>query len=166
MEPTELGRIAEIDRSEDVTEDYVYKDGALERHDVDWQVGRWSDEQLAALLAAWRPLLDGGGVMLGAFDGQVLVGFAIYRPRLTDDMAQYAVLYVSRDYRRQGVGSALTEKVLGLARADGSRRLYVSATPSVPTVEFYRSHGFEVTREPHPELLELEPEDIHMTMEL
>jgi ribosomal protein S18 acetylase RimI-like enzyme len=104
--------------------------------------------------------------MLGAFDGSVLVGFAIYRPRLTKDMAQYAVLYVSRDHRGQGVGCALTDKVMGLARADGSNKLYVSATPSVATVEFYRRRGFEVTREPNRDLLELEPEDIHMTMKL
>jgi hypothetical protein len=53
-----------------------------------------------------------------------------------------------------------------MARADGSNRLYVSATPSAATVDFYRHRGFEVTRAPDRELLALEPEDIHMTMEL
>ncbi|MHC4082170.1 MAG: GNAT family N-acetyltransferase [Planctomycetota bacterium] len=166
MEGTELERIAEIDRSEHVTQYYVYKDGGLERKDVDWQIGGWSAGELEENLRAWRPFFDCGGIMLGAFDGSALIGFAIYRPRLTKDMAQYAVLYVSSDYRGRGVGSELTENVIGLARADGSNKLYVSATPSVATVEFYRRHGFEVTSEANPELLELEPEDIHMTMEL
>ncbi len=166
MKSSELDRIAEIDRSEHVTQCYVYKDGALELRDVDWQVPRWTADELEASMRAWRPFVDRGGTMLGAFVGRALVGFAIYHPRLTEDMAQYAVLYVSKDYRRQGIGSALTERVIGLARAGGARKLYVSATPSVATVEFYRSHGFEPTGEPNQALLELESEDIHMTMEL
>jgi len=37
---------------------------------------------------------------------------------------------------------------------------------AVATVELSRSRGFAVTSEPNRELLELEPQDIHMTMEL
>ena len=166
MNSSELERIAEIDRSERVTQYYVYTDGDLERRDVDWQVAGGSADELEENLRAWRPFLDRDGTMLGAFVGGALVGFVIYRPRLPVDMGQLAVLYVNRDYRRKGIGSTLTEQVIGLARADGARKLYVSATPSVATVEFYRRRGFEVTRESNRELLELEPEDIHMTMEL
>ena len=166
MNGSELERIAEIDRSEHVTQYYVHQDGGLELKDVDWQVVRWSADELEANMKAWRPLLDRGGVMLGAFEDADLIGFAIYRPHLTEYMGQFAVLYLNRDFRRRGLGSALTEEVIWLARADGARKLYVSATPSVATVEFYRSRGFEVTSEPNRELLELEPQDIHMTMEL
>jgi GNAT superfamily N-acetyltransferase len=166
MNSSELERITEIDRSEHVTQYYVHKDGGLERKDVDWKVARWSADELEANMEAWQPLVDRGGVLLGAFEAADLVGFAIYRPHLTEYMGQFAVLYVNRDSRHQGIGSTLTEEVIGLAREDGARKLYVSATPSVATVEFYRSRGFEVTSEPNPELLELEPEDVHMTMEL
>jgi GNAT superfamily N-acetyltransferase len=166
MKSSELDRIAEIDGSEHVTHDYVYKDGSLELKDVDWRIPRWPADRLQENIKAWQPILDRGGAMLGAFGDRALVGFAIYRPNLSEDMGQFAALYVSRDYRRQGIGSALTEEVIALARADGARTLYVSSAPSAPTVEFYRSHGFELTREPNQELYELEPEDIHMTREL
>jgi ribosomal protein S18 acetylase RimI-like enzyme len=73
---------------------------------------------------------------------------------------------VSRNYRRKGIASLLTEEVARLARAGDARRLYVSATPSGPTVEFYRSHGFQPTDEPHEELFALEPDDIHMIRDL
>ena len=43
--------------------------------------------------------------------------------------------------------------------------LYVTATPTMGTVDFYRSLGFRPTDQPLPELLELEPDDIHMRME-
>jgi hypothetical protein len=43
----------------------------------------------------------------------------------------------------------------------GAKSIYVSATPSEHTVDFYLRAGCRVTLEPDPALLELEPEDIH-----
>ena len=171
MEQSELDRIGDTDRSEEISQDYVCQDGALHLKDVHWSVPRWtpddqSDHSVPGKIAAWRPWLKEGGTMLGAFDGEGLVAFAIYRPRLSPSMAQFAVLHVSRSYRRQGLGAALTDKVIELARSDGATQLYVSAAPTRGTVEFYQSLGFRPTREINRELLELEPEDVHMTMEL
>ena len=44
--------------------------------------------------------------------------------------------------------------------------MVVSATPSESTVGFYRRRGFEPTAAPLPELLELEPEDVHLEKRL
>ncbi len=171
MGHSELRRIGEIDRSEEISQDYVCQDGSLHLKDVHWSVPRWSQDghgehSVPGKIAAWRPWLEEGGTMFGAFDGEALVAFAIYRPHLSASMAQFAVLHVSRPYRRKGLGTALTEKVIELARSDGATQLYVSAAPTRGTVEFYQSLGFRPTRESNQELLELEPEDIHMTMEL
>ena len=172
LDTSALERIADIDRSEHVTGAYVRRNGHLELERVDWQVPAWFTEgdgkhSVQGHIADWRPFLeDLGGVMFGAMYGRRLVGFAIYRPRLEPDMAQLAVLHVSREYRRQGLGAVLTEQVAMLALADGARRLYVSATPSEGTVEFYRNQGFHPADEPHPELFALEPEDIHMIRDL
>jgi ribosomal protein S18 acetylase RimI-like enzyme len=171
MDISELERIGEIDRSEHVTRTYEVRDGSLQVRDVDVRVPPWSPRGDAAhsvrgKLKEWRPLLEQGGVLIGAFDGRRLVGFVIYRPHLEETIAQLAVLHVSRSHRRQGVGSLLAEEVVMLARADSAKTLYVSAAPSAPTVEFYRAHGFEVTSEPIRRLLELEPEDIHMVLQL
>ena len=167
-----IERIGDIDRSEHVAHAYAWRDGRLEVEEVDWHVPAWFTEgnghhSVRGNIADWRPYLEEqGGVMFGAMYGRRLVGFAIYRPRLEPGMAQLAVLHVSREYRRQGLGTALAERVAMLALADGARRLYVSATPSAPTVEFYRSQGFVPVTEPHPELYALEPDDIHMIREL
>jgi GNAT superfamily N-acetyltransferase len=88
---------------------------------------------------AWQPILDRGGTLVGAFDADTLAGFAMYQPHLVEAMANLSVLYVSRNYRRKGVGSLLAGEVARLARADRTRHLYVSATPSGPTVEFTTS---------------------------
>jgi hypothetical protein len=42
----------------------------------------------------------------------------------------------------------------------------VSSIPTKNSVDFYRSQGFALTPEPHPELFALEPEDIHMVCRL
>jgi hypothetical protein len=44
--------------------------------------------------------------------------------------------------------------------------LYISATPSQNTVDFYLKRGCQVTGDPDPELWELEPEDIHLVCEV
>lgn len=167
MQNSETGRIAEIDRSQHVTKAYIYRKGSLELRDVDWNIPSWpadgeDDQNVRAIIEGSQRILDRGGTLFGAFDGETLVGFAIYRPNLSADTAQFAYLYVSKNYRNQGIGSLLTKKVIDLAKEDGARRLYVSATPSAPTVDFYRSHGFEVTRELDQRLYEREPDDIHM----
>ena len=171
MKNSEISRIGEIDCSEHVTSYYVHKGGKLERREVDWHVSRWSEDDhpehsVRSRIKAWKPLLDNGGTMLGVFDKDTLVGFVIYRPDLTEDTAQLAVLYVSDGYRGRGIGAALTEEVIKMAIADGAKKLYVSATPSVSTVSFYRNLGFELAEEINKELFELEPEDIHMIMDL
>lgn len=171
MAASELGRIVEIDRSEHVTQLYVYRRGALEVRSVDVQVPTWSrlgdhEHSVQSKVDAWQPILDRGGTLIGALDRDTLVGFAIYRPDLAEGLANLSVLHVSRSYRRQGIASRLVEEVARLARADGARRLYVSANPSDAAVELYRSCGFELTDEPNEELFALEPEDIHMILEL
>jgi GNAT superfamily N-acetyltransferase len=171
MAGSELDRIGEIDRSEHVTQEYSYRHGSLGRRNVDIRVPTWSrsgdhEHSVQGNVNAWQPILDRGGTLVGAFDADTLVGFAIYRPDLVEGMANFSVLHVSRSYRRKGIGSLLAEEVARLARADGAQRLYVSATPSGPAVEFYRSHGFEPTDEPNEALFALEPHDIHMILQL
>jgi ribosomal protein S18 acetylase RimI-like enzyme len=171
MEASELDRIGEIDRSEHVTQEYSYQRGFLEPRTVEVVVPTWSrsgdhEHSVQGRVNAWQPILDQGGTLVGAFDAEIIAGFAIYQPHLVPGMANLSVLYVSRNYRRKGIASILAGEVARLARADGARRLYVSATPSGAAVGFYRSHGFEPTDEPNEALFALEPDDIHMILEL
>jgi ribosomal protein S18 acetylase RimI-like enzyme len=166
LSSSDIGRIAEIDRSEHVTLGYFFRDGKLEAKEVDWQVPRWfadgPEHSVQALIQFLAPILAQGGTMLGAFDGDLLVGVAIYRPDLAKDMAQLVFLHVSNGYRRQGIAARLTAETIRLAQEDEATKLYVSATPSQSAVGFYQNQGFRLVDKPHPELYALEPEDIHM----
>ena len=57
-------------------------------------------------------------------------------------------LYVLPEYRSQGVGAKLLEKIVEFARKKGWRRLGL-ATPPLPrfdgAVRFYEQNGFEIT---------------------
>lgn len=163
MLPEELDRIGEIDRSERITQQYRSNGGKLELVDVDIDAPRWGEpgeHPIEAYADSWRALLDAGGVLLGAFDGGRLVGVAIYDP--SEGLPRLAVLHVTKAQRRNGVGRRLCEEVVRLARADGAERLYVSATPTRSTVDFYISQGFEPLATPDARLCALEPDDIHM----
>jgi len=167
MHESEIGRVTGIDRTEHVTLGYQMRDGRLESETVDWRVPAWfatgdGQHSLQKQIQDWRPLVAQGGTMFGAFDGERLVGVCIYRPHLSGSTAQLAVLHVSNGHRRQGIARRLVAEVDRLARQDGATDLYVSATPSASAVGFYRSQGFALAGEPHPELYALEPEDIHM----
>ncbi|MCB9898124.1 MAG: GNAT family N-acetyltransferase [Planctomycetes bacterium] len=169
MDATEVGRIGEIDRSEHITQQYRVSDGVLELVDVDIHALRWGAPggiDLQELVEAQRPRLDAGGVLLGAFDGDALVGFAIFDTSCADEPAILSALYVTRTHRGRGIAVALTDAVVRLARAVGAPRLYVSATPTRTTVDFYLARGFRVLVTPNPRLLAHEPEDVHLALDL
>jgi GNAT superfamily N-acetyltransferase len=167
MEASELHRIAEIDRSEHITQQYRMGVGGLELIEVDVESLRWlptgaGEHSVQEKIRSWRPLLERGGRLVGAFNLDEFVGFAIYEPQLSEGVANFAVLHVSKSHRRRGIGRLLLQEVVRCAHADGAERLYVSATPTRGTVDFYRSNGFEMVVTPNEKLFAMEPHDIHM----
>ena len=163
---SEVARVGDIDRTERVRIGYRVEEDQLIRMDVVWDSSPWTEEgeehSIPHMIHGLEEVLANGGTMLGAFDGPRLVGIATFRPHLTGTMAQLALLHVSNGYRKQGIASRLFERIEELACQSGAQELYVSATPSESAVGFYTSRGCVWTPTPHPELFELEPEDIHM----
>lgn len=161
----------EINREERVRQAYVVKDGKLEVQEVDWNVPNWplegeDDFSWRGNFERWEPIFRAGGVLLAALAGESLVGFAILRPKLTESMAQLAELHVGHGYRGQGVGTQLIQETFRLAKEHCATDIYVSSIPTKNSVDFYMRHGFRLAEEVHPELYELEPEDIHMVKKL
>ncbi|MEZ4860647.1 MAG: GNAT family N-acetyltransferase [Caldilineaceae bacterium] len=161
----DLTRSHAIDVSESGNVIYRYTDGALQTTVEQWAHPRWTPEEWQRRLQHWMADLH-PDLFLGAFVDERLVGLASLRYRLTETMAQLTTLHISRTYRRQGVATALTQAVIRLVKAQGAQTLYVSATESASAVNFYLSQGFRPTGEPHPTLFALEPNDIHMDMQL
>jgi len=161
--PEELYLLAELDRSEKVTQYYRMSRGKLECADVDLDVPQWVIEEK---IEEWRPIAGGFKNMWGALLNGRLAGFVVYRRNLTEHLAQLSLLHVSRDYRGKGIGTVLMDKAVDEARKDGKAGIYVSSCPSRNTVDFYMRRGFIPASEPNAHLFEMEPEDIHMIMDL
>jgi len=166
----EIEKIRDLDRSETVRVGCRQEDSTLIAMDFNWDDEGWVDGEgehsYGQMIRFAQKHVANGATAIGAFDADRLVGISIYRPHLTDTMGQLALLHVSNGYRRQGIASRLFDEVLTLARADGTDCLYVSATPTGSAVGFYRSKGFQPTATPDSQLLEAEPEDIHMILRL
>ena len=167
LERDELVRVGEIDRSERIDAIYVQQGTELEIREGDyssptWQADGDGEHSVAAIRSELEQWTAAEAVTLGAFDGDHLVGIAVVVPELRPRIAQLAFLYTSNGHRGRGIGSTLTAELERVAIEAGAARIVVSATPSVNTVDFYRSRGYAPTASPLPELVELEPEDVHM----
>jgi GNAT superfamily N-acetyltransferase len=167
----DLARIGEIDRTERIETVYVQHGSRLEEQVGDFSAPAWLSEgegehSVAHQRAACERYLAAGGIALGAFTDGRLVGIGIVSPHIRPGIAQLSFLHVTNEYRDRGIGGHLSEELEGLARAQGDRRMVVSATPSLNTVRFYRQRGFEPMPESLPELYELEPEDVHLEKRL
>jgi ribosomal protein S18 acetylase RimI-like enzyme len=167
LERVDLARVGDIDRTEQIDLLYVQHDTELEAVSGDFSARAWftdrdGEHSVGAQRRTCEHYLDAGGTALGAFDGERLVGIGIVVPHVRPGIAQLAYLHVSDGYRGRGIGVRLNDDLEHIAREAGATGLVVSATPSENTVRFYLGRGFEPDAEPLPELLELEPEDVHL----
>lgn len=166
LEPEEVARVGEIDRTERIDTLYVQRGTELERvagtfDATPWRAGD-GEHSVRHQVEECERWLAAGGTAVGAFAGERLVGIGIVVPKVRDGVAQLAFLHVSDGFRGQGVGRRLSDELDRIAAAAGATTMVVSATPSVNTVDFYRRRGFAPTATPLPELLELEPDDVHL----
>ncbi|MDJ0496735.1 MAG: GNAT family N-acetyltransferase [Acidimicrobiia bacterium] len=159
--------IREIDRSEHIDTQYTVKGGRLHSERVGFDVPQWDSEghghhSSARRITEFRPIVESGAALLGAFIDDLLAGIAIVDPSFDGSTAWFAFLHVSRAYRRRGVASALWAAGQEIATSADATSMYVSATPSGSAVGFYLSRGCRLAEPPHPALFSKEPEDIHL----
>jgi predicted N-acetyltransferase YhbS len=161
----EIERVWNIDRSEVIDNVYHLENGALVLKPQHIDVRGWPPGEAEKYTTILLDCFDRGGWFHGLFDQAELIGVVVVdnkRIGKRKDRLQLEFLHVSNAYRNRGLGAQLFELAKVTARERGARRLYISATPSEHTINFYSRLGCEIAREPDPELLELEPEDIHL----
>lgn len=165
----DLARFSEIDRSEEVRVHYHMVGTELVAESVVDPVPNFFAEgdhhSIPELVQEWQPVVDAGGLLLGAFEDRRLVGIALLGAEVAPGVHQLALLFVSRSDRGRGVAGVLMDEVERQARSRNARAIYVSSVPSDSAVGFYLSRGFRPT-DPLPDLLAKEPDDIHMVLSL
>jgi GNAT superfamily N-acetyltransferase len=164
---SELSRVGEIDRTERIDVLFEQHGTELVARRGNWSASAWDpdghgEHSVDAQRRALVHYADAGGIARGAFSAGRLVGIGVVVPHIRPAIAQLAFLHVSKEFRAAGVGSRLVADLELIARRTGDTEIVVTATPSENTVRFYLGRGYRPMAQPLPELLELEPEDVHL----
>ena len=165
----EIPQVWSIDRSELIEGLYRFRNGTLTLHPEHIEVAAWPPGEAEKYTPILLDCFDRDGWFQGAFDEARLIGAAVLESTFIGtpkDELQLKFLHVSRSYRGRGFGATLFRLAKTTARERGAQRLYVSATPSEHTVNFYMRLGCTIAKELDPELFELEPEDIHLELKI
>lgn len=161
----EVELIWTIDRSELIDQVYRLEHGQLVARPDPFDLRGWPPGEAETYTPLLYACFDRGGCFFGAFDDDQLVGVAVLDVAPlgpSHDLLQLKMLHVSSARRKHGLGTELFERARAAARERGAQGLYISATPSQNTIDFYRRLGAMVTPEPDPALYALEPDDIHL----
>ena len=129
------------------TRQFVFIDGSLELKDV-LKERVWNNEKRIMLSNYLRSTVDEGGVVLGAFDGGVLVAFCAIEGEILGKENKYAnlsMLFVDDRYKRVGIGTTLLSLIREEAKKLGAEKIFISSIPSFETVSFYLSNKAEST---------------------
>ena len=166
---SEVPYIWQIDRREVIENVYYLNDGKLVLKPKRYDMGGWPAGEPEHYTPILIDCFDHGGHFWGAFSGELLIGTVVLENRFigrAKDTLQMKFLHISNHYRKRGLGKKLfflaTEKALELE----AKKLYISATPSENTINFYLNLGCVLATEIDAELYALEPEDIHLEFDL
>jgi predicted N-acetyltransferase YhbS len=165
LERNEVERVWTIDRREIVENVYYLEDGALVLRPEYYDMQGWPPGERELYNPILLDCFDRGGTFIGVFEEADLIGAAVLESKFIGkgkDQLQLKFLHVSNNHRKRGLGRLLFEQAVERARDLNAKRLYISATPSENTVDFYLHLGCAVTEEVDEDLFELEPADIHM----
>jgi ribosomal protein S18 acetylase RimI-like enzyme len=169
LQREEIEQVWTIDRSEVIENTYIHENGVLMLKPDYWNMHGWPKGDIEKNTQHLVDCFDQGGWFYGFFDNDQLISVAVLENRFIGqpaDMLQLLFLHVSHDYRDRGFGTQLFELAKRTARRKGAQRLYISATPSEHTINFYLRLGCVVSTQPDPELFAREPEDIHLEYNL
>jgi len=152
VSPKDIERIKEVDCSQKVKAVYRAQSTSnglglvLKRlaQNPPIEIPAWGKLGIRYRIERWRPQLEKGGLMMGAFDGERLVGFAVLGPTYKDGSAEMAALFIHADYRGSGIGASLMSEIESVSEARGVKVLYVHSKPTGASVEFLIRHGFQV----------------------
>ena len=165
----ELELIRTIDRSELIERQYYVADGTLQLRSVKYDVKGFEPKELDKLIANQADLLNAGGKILGAFLDTKLAGVVSVDARLfgnENEFCKMDILYVDANHRGNSIGKRLVLQAQEIGMQIGAKKLYISATPTKATVDFYLNLGSKLIATPNPKLFKQEPEDIHLELEV
>ena len=152
MAPEEISRIGEVDRAESIAGSFVVTRDetglGLRAEFVTFKKPRpvrpWDESGIESRINDWKPHLERGGLLYGAFEADRLAGFVLLGPRLRDASAEVVALFVDSSHRRRGVGGELMAWAEDKAHELSVSALFLHSNPTESASRFYLKAGFEI----------------------
>ena len=161
----EVAAIWQIDRGELIDHIYYFRDDRLVLEAEHYDMSGWPPGEAETYNPILLDCFDRGGTFYGAFTDVKMVGVSVLESEFIGsggDQLQLKFLHVDRSERGTGLGRTLFATAAARAASRGATSLYISATPSHNTVDFYRHLGCRLAKAVNSKLFELEPDDIHL----
>ena len=167
LERNDIRDIGNIDRSEIINQIYYHKNENLVLKKKYYNILGWDPKEIERNIKNLYDLYDRGGSFLGLFQEKRIVGVIALECKFIGtnmDQLQVVFLHIDKNFRKQGYGKILMNQAKVRAKELGAKKLYISATPSKNTVDFYMHLGCKLASEINVDLFQLEPYDIHLEM--
>ncbi len=165
LQRDEIPLVWQIDRREVIHNVYYLRDGKLVLEPEYFDAQGWPPNEAEHYTPILTDCFDRGGFFWGAFEEDKIIGVAVLENKFIGskrDTLQLKFLHVSHGVRKQGLGTKLFHLAVEKAKSLGAKKLYISATPSENTINYYMRLGCVLATEIDPELFALEPDDIHL----
>ena len=159
---------ANFNRYQEVTKCWRKENGQWILKDLAF-TEQWGPAEYRFLIKCLINTIKTGGCVLGAYDHNVLIGFAsveneFFGPK--NEYLQLSSLHISQEYRGRGLGKNLFYQAARKAKELGALKLYISAHSSQETQAFYRALGCVEAEVYNEELVASEPCDCQLEYRL
>lgn len=130
---------------------------------------QWGSDEYKYLVNCLQNTIKTGGVVFGAFNNTVLVGFASVESQffgLQKEYLQLSSIHTSYENRGTGIGKKLFSLVCKKAKEMGAQKLYISSHSSQESQAFYEAMGCVEAMEYNDKLAAKEPCDCQLEYRL
>lgn len=156
--------LIKFNRFQETTKTWVNHDGELRLEDTHF-VDEWDAKKKAQVIESLQQCISNGGIVVGAYQENTLIGFANFKNHSFGSNNQYlelSYIHVSNEIRHAGIGRRMFTICCDKARARGCKKLYISAHPAQATQAFYNAMGCGSAQEINQEIFKQEPLDIQL----
>lgn len=164
LELDECNKIREIDASQYIGKAWRDINGHRQLIEINYQDTDFPngyENHLSNLINT----ISSGGIALGAFYKERLIGFCSVDSNFFGEKYKYVLLdqlFISNEFRSKGIGKKLFFMASNLAKKKGADKFYICAGSSEETIAFYFSIGCQEAKEINQKLYQLDTRDYQL----
>lgn len=149
LKQNELNALAEINLEEKIVQEYYVENEQLKLKEQDYKITCWNSIELVNLIKKLYLDYQNEGMVYGAFVNGDLIGMISLNtvPNNNEKVMLVEHIYISKEYRDQGVGRKLFDLVIEEVKKNNKTKIYIISNPNKSSVDFYLSLGATLNNE-------------------